>query len=561
MTLTTPVLPRTAPGPASRAPHPGFWWLVATGWLAQVALRAWAFWHARAPAAYPDEAGYLLAARWLAGRPGGDLSHLTFYPGGYPLLLSPVYWVTADPETVYRLVIGVGAITGATVFPLSVAILRRLDLRPSAAAAIAFAAALLPGNLFFGAWALTDAILPAVIAGWFLALIRFADTGRSRAGSVASLAAAYAYAVHSRGIVILLVHAGVLLLLLVRGWTPRRATALAAVAMVAAWSGTNRLNTLLLHALYPHGARDLSGVLLSRLTSASGLLRTLSGACGQIWYLITATYGLAGLGLVAALVQVLSPRADRPLRLVAGAAITVTVGIALASTAALPDEHRVGNYAYGRYLACVAVPLALAGAAFLIRAGRRGVCAAALATAGAMAGTALAVVAYAGPRLHEDTFVGFDFPEIIFLTANRHSLDLLTAGLVAGTVGACVVLLRGRPACVAAVLLVVNGGFLVRTAGTFVRPAGDRPAVTENRGVQVSPALGWGTVADLRYRVGWTTVEWLSPAGPRPETCTVVTAWHAGATTTATWPDHPAGWTITDRQPDQWVAWHDTRCR
>jgi hypothetical protein len=407
MTLTTPALLRAAPatGPASQTPHPGWWWLVAAGWLAQVALRTWAFWHARAPAAYPDEAGYLLAARWLAGRPGGDLSHLTFYQGGYPLLLSPVYWVTADPETVYRLVTGIGAITGATVFPLSVAILRRLNLRPSAAVAIAFAVALLPANLFFGAWALTDAILPAVVTGWLLALIRFADAGRSRTGSVASLAAVYAYAVHSRGIVILLAHAGV-----------------------------------------------------------------------------------------------------------------------------------------------------------LIRAGRRGVCVAALATAGAMAGTALAVVAYAGPRLHEDTFVGFDFPEIVYLTANRHSLDLLTAGLVAGTIGACVVLLRRWPACVAAVLLIVNGGFLVQTAGTFVRPAGDRPAVTGNRGVEVSPSLGWGTVAALRYRVGWTTVEWLSPAGPRPETCTVVTAWHAGAAT-ATWPDHPAGWKITDREPDQWVTWHDTRCR
>ncbi|GAB2871263.1 hypothetical protein GCM10027176_86310 [Actinoallomurus bryophytorum] len=530
------------------------------GWLAQVTLRVWAFWHARAPAAYPDEAGYLLAARWLAGRPGGDLSHLTFYQGGYPLLLSPVYLVTADPETVYRLVTGIGAITGATVFPLSVAILRRLDLAPSAAAAIAFAVASLPANLFFGAWALTDAILPAVVMAWLLALIRFADAGHSRSGSVASLAAAYAYAVHSRGIVILLIHAGVLLLLLVRGWTPRRVTTLAAAVMVAMWAGANRLNTLLLHALYPHGARDLSGVLSSRLTSTSGLLRTLSGACGQIWYLTTSTYGLAGLGLVAALVQVLSPRADRTLRLVAGAAVTVTVGIALASTAALPDEHRVGNHAYGRYLACVAVPLTLAAAAFLIRAGRRGLCAAALATAGVMAGTALAVVAYAGPRLHEDTFVGFDFPEIIYLTANRHSLDLLTAGLVAGAIGVCVVLLRAWPTCVAAVLLVVNGGFLVRTTGTFDRPANDRPAVTRDRGVEVSPSLGWGTVADLRYRVGWTTVEWLSPAGPRPGTCTVVTAWHAGATTAA-WPDHPAGWKVTDREPGRWVAWHDTRCR
>ena len=59
-----------------------------------------------------------------------------------------------------------------------------------------------------GAWALADAILPAVVAGWLPALIRFADRGGYGAGVRASLAAAYAYAVHARGVVILLAHTG-----------------------------------------------------------------------------------------------------------------------------------------------------------------------------------------------------------------------------------------------------------------------------------------------------------------------------------------------------------------
>lgn len=535
-------------------------WLVLLGWLAQVVLRVWTSWHAHAPAAFPDEAGYLLAARRLAGGPGGDMSYSTFYQGGYPLLLSPVYWVTADPTTAYRLVMAIGAVIGAAVFPLSLAILRRLGLGPATAFGIAFAVALLPANVFFGAWALTDAILPAVVACWLLALMRFADTGGCLAGSVASLVAAYAYAVHSRGTVILLVHAGVLGFLLVRGWVPRPRTMVGIGVAAVGYVGASRLNTLLLHAMYPDGPRDLSVVLWSRLTSADGLLRTLSGACGQVWYLIVATYGLAGLGLVATVARLLSRRADRSLRLVAAVTIAVTAGIALATTAALPDEHRIGNYAYGRYLACVAIPLSLAGAATLIRAGRRTVVVAASATVGVLAATALAVTTYAGPRLHEYTFIGFDFPETSYLTENWRSFDMLTAGLVASALLGGMILLRRLSVLVVALLLVVNGGFILHARGSFARPAGDRrPALTGKGGVEVARDLRWQTVMDLRYRVGWTTVGWLKPAAPRAQACTVLTAWPGGAAS-STWPGHPGGWTVADQEPSQWVAWRREGC-
>lgn len=531
------------------------------GCLVQVALRMWTFWHARAPAALPDEAGYLLAARRLAGGPGGDMSHATFYQGGYPLLLSPVFRLTTDPATAYRLVAGIGAVAGAMVFPLSVAVLRRLGVRPPAALVIAFAVAALPANVFFGAWALTDAILPAVVACWSLALLRFADTGGWRAGCAAGLTAAYAYAVHSRGSVIMLAHAGAVGLLLARGWVPRRHAALAAGVTAAGWLAANRLNAFVRHALYPDGPRDLQADLWSRLTSAGGLLRTLSGACGQLWYLVVATYGLAGLGLVAAAAQVASRRADRSLRLAAATGIAVTVGIAVASTAALPDEHRVGNYVYGRYLACVAVPFSLAGAAMLVRAGRRIVAGATLITALVVAGTSLAVVGYAGPHLRRDTFIGFDFPEISYLTANWRSLDMRTASVVSAAIAVSVLLLRRWPAFAMVPVLLVNGGFALYMAHTFfVRPGtGARPAVTGGGGVAAARDTDWRTVMSLRYRVGWTTVAWLAPAGPPPGTCTVITAWRGGPASAA-WPGRPPGWSVADQEPGGWVAWRRTDC-
>lgn len=130
--------------------------LVVAGGLTQVAVRLLlARWQGR-PAAYPDEAGYLLAARWLAGGPGGDLSGSTFYQGGYPLLLIPAFWLSHDPATCYRIAIGIGALVGATVFPLGYVALRRMDLARAVAYPLALASsAALPdehrvGNFVYG---------------------------------------------------------------------------------------------------------------------------------------------------------------------------------------------------------------------------------------------------------------------------------------------------------------------------------------------------------------------------------------------------------------------------
>src|SRR3954471_15724325 len=102
--VRTPDRPR--PSPSVRTRRPSWPLLVLAGWLAQVGIRLVLAGGQSVPAAFPDESGYLLAARWLAGGPGGDLSGSTFYQGGYPLLLSPAFWLSHDPQTCYRIVLG-----------------------------------------------------------------------------------------------------------------------------------------------------------------------------------------------------------------------------------------------------------------------------------------------------------------------------------------------------------------------------------------------------------------------------------------------------------------------
>jgi hypothetical protein len=576
VTSTSVLNPRAPvlPGPAKPRSVLAAWpLLLLLGWSAQVAIRLFLGHGRSAPAAFPDEGGYLLAARWLAGGPAANLSGSTFYQGGYPLLLAPVFWVAHDPRTCFRLVVGVNALAGAGIFPLGHVALRRLRLTRAAAYALAFAVALLPAAVVFDGLALTDAILPTVVLAWLLALHAFLRSREVRpavvAGSAASLAASYAYATHARGSVILLVHVAVLVVAYVARRAARAPVAPVVVSLLVTGAGAGggwALNRALRTALYPGGALDLGGILSSRLSSASGLGWTVFGAAGQLWYLIVSTWGLAGLGL-AATVAALVRRGTAPVsRIMAAVLLAATLGTALASSAALPDEHRVGNFAYGRYLTCVAVAYALAGVAVLAR--RRAVIAHALAAVILLAGTGLAVVGHAGQRLHDYTYIAFDFPETSFLTWDWTSLRLGTASAAAVALLTLFVLVTAtrRPAvAIAAGLAAFNLVAVTVMCKPWVRvreaiaapgpPAG---------GVAVDQGVNWRVSIRQEYEVWWTAITVFDKSQGRvpPGTCLVIVAPAAGTAPEDSWPAHPAGWRVATVRPAPvpWVSWRSPSC-
>ncbi|MET9240214.1 hypothetical protein [Nonomuraea sp. NPDC003709] len=554
------------------------WWLLAAGWVAHVVLRLWLYRYHAGPVANPDETGYLLAARWLAGGPGADLTGSTFYQGGYPLLLVPVFWLTSDPVLAYRLVAGVGSMAAASAYPLAYLLLRRMGLGRRAALITAFVAALSPALVVFSGLALTDAILPVLVLAWLLALHDLVAYGSARAGAVAGALAAFAMAAHLRGTVIL----AVCVLVVVVVWVRRRAVvpgrgravgpadavgparavgpAVAALvsAAVVAVAG-KALNGALSAALYPGGPRDLSGLLVSRLTSLEGQAWALSGAVGQLWYLVAGTWGLAGVGLAGAAATLVRRSAPYAHRVLAGTLLLTTLGIAYASSAALPDEHRVGNYVYGRYLACVAVAWTLAGLIVLIKGGRLAVVRHALAAAGLMAVTGGVAAWYAGDRLERYAFIAFDFPEVIFLTGENDALNLVEASVPALILLACLTGAAFLTARRARLLLVVGVLALIDIAFTAgqapARPSGGvdwLPAPPPGR-VAVDRRVRWNIWVPLSYRVSWTRIEFYNgrpPAGA----CTAVVPYGTAP---------PAGWAATGRGGAQmgWTTWSNDGCR
>ncbi|HEV7948283.1 MAG TPA: hypothetical protein VGP24_00825, partial [Glaciihabitans sp.] len=242
------------------------------GWILQVGIRLGFAAHRASPFYLPDEAGYLLAARLLAGGAGGDLSGPHgLYQGGYPVLISPAFWLSEDPATVYRLVIAINSLVGASLLVLAYVALRRLSLPRTQAYVLATVTALLPSGIYYGELALTEAILPVVVLGWLLLVHSWLTSGRLGYGVAASAVAAYSYCVHARGTIIVMVHAGLLVAVLWRSWAKKRDIAVMASVLVSGSAAGWALNGWVRSQLYPGGVTALGDVLFSRLTSVDGL--------------------------------------------------------------------------------------------------------------------------------------------------------------------------------------------------------------------------------------------------------------------------------------------------
>lgn len=559
------------------ARHDAFWpALLVAGWLVQVAVRLLLAARQTAPVLIPDESGYLLGARVLAGGAAGDLSGRTFSPAGYSLLTAPAFWFSDDAVTVYHLVLGMNALVGAALMPLAYVALRRFAVPRPQAYALAGAAALLPAVLYYAQFALSDAVLPVVVLGWLLLVHAWITSGRPVPAAGASLLAAYASAVHARGLVVLVAHAGLLLVVALRRWAPRRDTALAGFTLAAGAVGAFALNEWVRARTYPSGVAPIGERLTHRVTSLSGLGWTASAAAGQLWYAIVATFGLAGVGLLALGAMLADRGAPRASRASAGLVLVAVAGIALATSAALPDEGTVASLANGRSLTCLSPVLFLAGAVFLWRAPRVRATRAVLVAAALAAATATIVWLHAGDALPQRYFGPFDFPEICVLTGDWDSLRLRSATAVTLALLALVLLLTTghrhdhgllvTAAVLAALSVTVAVIFTGRvsrywshalTAATSLAPAGLRAG--DHVGVSYAdlPWRIWVSQA-FQARNGIEPVDRYGRFPLPPDVTLVVTPWDPRLPVRTSWPAAPRNWrpVLANRgYLGGWAAW------
>jgi hypothetical protein len=572
--------------------------LVGVGFLVEVGLRIWFGRAQSVPLANPDESAYLIAARVLAGGPATDFSYSTLYQAGYPLLLAPVYWFTSNAVVVYHAVLVINSVISGALMPLAYVAGRRLGLVRPAAYAVAAVTALVPAGLFYAEYAMTDAIYPVLVLAWLLTvhswLTARSSRGQYAAAAGSGLLAGYAYTVHSRGVVMVLVYVAVGVLVAWRRLAPRRTAVVAALALVASVGAGWLLDRYLAATMYPEGTRDLTAQAANTLHSVNGLLDVVEMAAGQLWRLVLDSWGLAGIGLFAAVAVIVRSRFRPDLRIMAAVSVAVTAITAATAPAALPQSQSQ-TWASGRYLDGMIVTFFLVGAGVLLRARPRFILGCAAATAVVTLLGATMVYVYAGSSLPTSAFSkSFNFGEPGVLTQNWNSAGVWLATVVALGLLAVWVLIalaarrsRGavRGVAVSRVLRATAAAGLgavslvavaqmtshISQASTpsqaasttgFVAAAGLEPgdqiavAFKVGHGLAATDVPYW-LWAPQAFEVSWTELEFFNPAQPLPAGVTVVeTGWPAGQPAAASWAKHPAGWKIVaSDQAAGWVAW------
>jgi hypothetical protein len=574
--------------------------LVTAGWLVQVGLRVWLSRAQTAPLANPDESAYLIAARVLAGGPATDFSDSTLYQGGYPLLITPVFWFTSNPVAAYHAVLAVNAAVSAAVMPLAYVACRRLGLSRLLAYIVAAVTALLPAGVFYGEYAMTDAIYPVLVLAWLLAvhswLTAKSTRGQYAAAAGSALLAGYAYAVHSRGVVIVAGYVAVGIFIAWRRLVPRGTVAAAALALAAAGGATWLLDRYLTSTMYPEGTRNLTAQVANTLHSVHGAINVFEMAAGQMWRLVLDSWGLAGLGLIAALAAVFYRGIRADLRIMAALGVAVTVVTACTVPAALPADQSQ-TWASGRYLDGMIVVFFMVGMVVLLRARARTILGCAAGAAALTVLAAVIVAVYAGSSLPTAHFAhAFNFAEPAVLTqdwnrANVWVATAVTLGLLAIWVLVAVAARRwsdvtlGGVVRVSAVLRVAGAVGLAAVSLLAVtqmtsrisQPAaaaqapdttgfvtasglkpGDRIAVAFNPGTVPGPSdVGYELWAPQAFEVWWTELEFFDITQPVPAGINVVEAgWPTGQSAQASWPQAPAGWRIVaSSQSGGWVTW------
>ena len=342
------------------------------------------------------------------------------------------------------------------------------------------------------------------------------------------------------------------------------------------------------------------------MASVQGAINVFEMAAGQMWRLVLDSWGIAGLGLVAATAVVVRRGVRTDLRIMAALAVVVTVVTAFTAPAALPPDQSQ-TWASGRYLDGMIVAFFLAGVVVLLRASRRAILWG-FAGVVAVTGVAAVVVAvYAGSSLPTNGFgYSFNFAEPAVLTQNWNQASVaLATGVALGLLGVVVAgvlaarglgtawrwgaarrwgaACRGGAArrwgaarltvlagCLGfAAIMTVNLVALTQMTG-HVSQAANAAQVAETTGlvagsglkpgehIAVASDVSWEIWEPLAFAVPWTSLQFFNPSGAPPADATVVEVpWPAGGQgAQAIRPKAPAGWRIAaENQAEGWIIW------
>ncbi|MDG4808978.1 hypothetical protein O7634_19700 [Micromonospora sp. WMMD1120] len=565
--------PATVPDTPDRMPARR--WLVpallVVGWALGVAWRMWLSRHIVLPIAHTDEDSYLNTARALAGGPGGFSSENELLRRvGYPMLISPAFLGERDFADSYRLVQLINAMVNSALLPLAYLLGRRLfTLRRSTALLGAVVAATLPATVFYAGVAMIDAVLAPLVVAWLLAVHRWISRPGPLAAVTVGLLVGGFHLLHSRGLVIVAVHAGLVLLLFVR----RRITpagVLAALLPVLALALVNEAAIRHLGDTVYLLGNNPGGGTFAAVASAHGVVRASAAVTTQLWYLVVITFGLAGVAWAAAVRELWRPQRGDAVRWTMGVALVVTVGVAAGASVILAGvTGKPLDAIYGRYVQMLAPFWLLIGVGVLCAAERRvvlrrlAVAAALLVAGGAVIAARLAYVAGQG---HSLRYGGFSAPDLMVLTGGWRELRPVVGTLV-GLAGCLLLLAAGWAprlrlpilGVLVAVNLVTMQVIEHRIVRPFVASATPTPQVADlgvrpGERVWASTGVPYILRFNLSHQVTWADVRWFGEGRPPAAAQVVFVRWAPGQPDD--WDGAAYGFVRLGGNPEQrWAAW------
>lgn len=367
----------TSPDPPARgrhlhggAPFVDRAWLVITAFV--VAICNWAFSGDRLIFhLLPDEPGALAMARWLSGRNRWNMfDHSTWQPA-LSVLITPVYWLTTDPEVIVRWSLTINALLMGVAAAVTVVLVQRLSGLPTRTAAlVAIVIGTTPGALSGAGYVWAEPLVVLAFVTAVLCAIRVADGAGARWAHGAAIVAGLGYFAHGRLLPFVFTTTACVVATLL--W--QRRTRVAATTIVSAFVtfGVVRAATTLVHSNVwdETGEVNTSGSVFRRLEQPGEVLDHL---VGQLWYQLVATLGVGAIGIVVVLGAIAF--GDRPGVADRRAAVVITFLTApqlVVSAAFLAGRPRADQLVYGRYNDAVMWPALVVGLCWLIRLVQRG---------------------------------------------------------------------------------------------------------------------------------------------------------------------------------------------
>ena len=388
---TSLVLPTASPATAADEPRGIGRGVVVAAAVGVASVRWWTASPRRVFHINPDEPAQLAIARFVGRSGRWDMfDHSTWRPG-YGLLISPLTRLFTDPELVLRAALTVNAVLGGLSCLLLIWLARRLtDLPPRWCVAAAVVVSLTPALLFTTAFVWSESLVQAVFLTFLIAAVRFQETMSPWWGAAMVLAAASGFVTHTRLLVLSVVAVALIVAAGTRGRTTIGVTAALLTACAVALLAVEAVSRYVVALVWDDPSpTNTAGGVLAQVGPGTAIL---TSATGQLWYQLTTTLGLTGVGVVV-LARRWFARGARAASAAADAAIVLaTTGSLFAlSVVFMADRWRPDQVVYGRYTDAVIAPTLLVGLAWLISAGRRAVVLAAAGVAVAVVATGFAV--------------------------------------------------------------------------------------------------------------------------------------------------------------------------